>query len=267
MPARDGVTFAVATYGTGEILEDNFLASPCLQGSNSHEILIQKDYESAAKAYNNAIERSHNDLMVFAQQDMVFPEPWLSQLDQAIDYLDSADPGWGPLGCYGRARDGVGRGYLYSPGRGLIGSPFEAPAPIQTLDEIVLIFRKSSGLRFDDSLPHFHLYGTDICLSAEKMGMKSYAIPAFCIHNAHQYVVLPREFYASCAHIKRVWKDYLPIETTCLRITRSNIPMYRRRLREAYLEHIRHKGFIAPRAKDVPELLHQAAIAVMALEQ
>jgi hypothetical protein len=94
------------------------------------------------------------------------------------------------------------------------------------------------------------------------MGMRSYVIPAFCIHNAHQYVVLPKEFYQCCRHIKRVWKDHLPIQTTCLRITRFNFPMYRRRLVESHIEHIRHKGFIAPRATDVSHLLKQASAAV-----
>jgi hypothetical protein len=254
------VTFAVATYGTGEILERNFLESPCLRKPHPHQILVQRDYASAANAYNNAIDRAENDLMVFAHQDMIFPESWPSQLERALDHLE-ADATWGVLGCYGMPQDGIGRGWIYSPGRGVIGMPFKRPAPIQTLDEIVLIFKKSSGLRFDDHLPHFHLYGADICLRAAKMGMKSYAIPAFCVHNANQYVVLPNEFYECCRHIKRVWKDALPIQTTCLRITKLNITMYRRRLHEAYLLHIRQKALLAPRVKDVSKLLRQAALA------
>jgi hypothetical protein len=136
--------------------------------------------------------------------------------------------------------------------------------PIQTLDEIVLVFRRSSGLRFDDNLPHFHLYGTDICLRAARMGMTSYAIPAFCVHNAHQYTVLPPEFYACCQHIRRRWKEALPIHTTCVSITKWNLPVYRRRLREPYLRYIRQKAFMAPRSSDVTSLLEEAADAALA---
>jgi hypothetical protein len=257
MPSQTQITFAVATYGAGEVLEGNFLASPCLRKPHPHQILLQRNYISAAKAYNDAIDRAGNDLMVFAHQDMIFPESWISQLERAIGYVEAEDPRWGVLGCYGATRDGDYRGYVYSPLDGVIGRSFECPIPVQTLDEIVLIVRKSSGLRFDDRLPHFHLYGTDICLRAAHTGMKSYAISAFCIHNAHHYLVLPKEFYECCRYIKGVWKDYLPIQTACVRITRFNIPLFKRRLNEAHMHYIRRKAFVGSRAKDVPKLLNQ----------
>ncbi len=261
MSAVRPITFAIATYGSVDVLEANFLASPSLRAPHPHQILVQKDYVSAAKAYNFAIDRAANDVIVFAHQDMIFPESWLSQLGRALDFLEAKDPKWGALGCYGKTQDGIGRGYVYSPGRGVIGKPFEYPTPVQTLDEIVLIIRRSSELRFDESLPHFHLYGADVCLRAAKMGMKSYVIPAFCIHNAHQYLVLPKEFYECCRHIKRVWKEDLPIETACVKITRFNRFIYGRRLREAYIQ-FRQGGFIAPRATNVSELIEQADAAV-----
>lgn len=248
----------VTTYGASDVLENNFLASPCLRPAHSHQILVQRDFVSASRAYNDAIEKAHNDLIIFAHQDMIFPQSWLSQLERALEYLEATNPRWGVLGCYGKARNGDGVGHVYSPGRGDVGGSFEVPTEVQTLDEIVLIIRKFSGLRFDDDLPHFHLYGADVCLTAAKMGMKNYAIPAFCVHNAHQYLVLPKEFYDCCHHIKRVWKEALPIHTTCLTITRLNLPMYVRRLQEIRLRYFHRKALVAPRMKDVPQLLRQA---------
>jgi hypothetical protein len=34
------------------------------------------------------------------------PEDWLSQLEQALAFLENADPKWGVLGSYGKTRDG-----------------------------------------------------------------------------------------------------------------------------------------------------------------
>jgi hypothetical protein len=135
----------------------------------------------------------------------------------------------------------------------------EHPQPVQTLDEVVLILRKSSGLRFDESLPHFHFYGTDICLRVSKRGMASYAISAFCIHNTNEPLVLPAEFYQCGKHIKRTWGDCLPIQTTCIRITKFNIPIYLRRLREAYLRHFRRKEIGGARVKDVRRIVKECA--------
>ena len=240
-----------------QLFEHNFLVSPCLRQSQDHQILIQENFGSAAKAYNDAIDRAANDLIVFCHQDIVLPETWLSQLQCALDDLAISDPKWGVLGSYGKTQDGRGWGHVYSSGRDAIGEPLQRPVAVQTLDEIVLILRKSSDLRFDDSLPHFHFYGADICLRAAKRGLKSYAVSTFCIHNTHQTLVLPKEFYECCRHVKQVWKDCLPIQTTCVRITQFNVSLYNRRVREFYLRHIRRKEYGGTRVQDPLSLLEQ----------
>jgi hypothetical protein len=259
------VTFAVATFGSGDVVEGNFLSSPCFRQAHGHQILIQRDYPSAASAYNTAIERSANDLIVLAHQDVILPGGWLSDLKRALDELESLDPNWGVLGCYGVGWDGAGRGCVYSPGWGMIGTPLGRPVAVQTLDEIVLVLRRSSGLRFDPSLPHFHLYGADICLRAASLGMKSYAIPALCIHNAHQYLALPKEFYTCCRHFQRVWKHELPVRTTCVKITRFGLWIYLRRLQEARLRCLGKPTFLGPRSEDTSKLLADAEAAASAL--
>ncbi|MGB6691507.1 MAG: hypothetical protein WBE76_27030 [Terracidiphilus sp.] len=255
-PSIRNVTFAV-TVNNREVFENNFLASPCFRGPHDHQILIQEGFTSATKALNRAIDNSLNDLIVFCHQDIILPENWLLQLDRALSYLGAVDPQWGVLGPAGKTQDGRGWEYVYSSGRNIVGVPFDQPVPVQTLDEIVLIMRKSSGLRFDDQLPHFHFYGADICLRAASMGMKSYAISAFCVHNTHQPLVLPREFYECCKHIKRVWKAYLPIQTTCIRITAFNLSVYTRRLREVYLRYIRRKEFGGTRTQNTQTLIEE----------
>ena len=251
------VTFVVAVTSKGEILQDNFLASPCLRTQHKHQILIQEGFVSAATAYNDAIEKAVYDLIVFVHQDVILPEDWLSQLQCSLDHLEIKDPSWGVLGCGGITRDGLGRGHVYSSGLGIIGEPFVRPAPVQTLDEIVLILKKASALRFDEQLPNFHLYGADICMRAASMGLGCYAISAFCVHNTQQNLILTNEFYEAYRHIKQVWKDQLPIQTTCIRISKSNMHLYRRRCSEAYLRYVRRREFGGARVKDVPRLLEE----------
>ncbi len=249
MAVTKSITF-VAAVNNREVFESNFLASPCLSSPHSHQILVQEKFSSASKAYNDAIDKAQNDLIVFAHQDMIFPKQWLSQLESALKQLEAEDSNWGVLGCYGETRDPVGRGYIYSSGLGVMGKPFKKPEPVQTLDEIVLVTRKSSGLRFDDQLPHFHLYGADICMSALETGRRSYAISAFCIHNTKQFLILPPEYYDCYRYFKTKWKDFLPIQTTCMRVTRFGVSMYRRKLLDLYLEHIKHKKLSADRVED-----------------
>ena len=262
------ITFVTATNDRA-ILESNFLASPCLAPGSPHQVLIQEGFPSASLAYNDAIDQSVNDLIVFAHQDILFGTRWVEDLRRALDHLERTDPNWGVLGCYGETLDDHGRGYILSSAQGILGKPFEQPEPVQTLDEIVLILRKSSGMRFDENLPHFHFYGTDICMEAAQRGQTAYAIPAFCVHNTSQQFALPAEFYDCYAYIRRKWAKRLPIQTTVIRITQSDIPMYRRRVKEFYLRRLRRRTAGASRVADGKALLwqHERAIAAQGVHE
>ena len=172
------ITFVAPVGRRGDVLENNFLASPCFRAPHQHQILIQENFVSAALAHNDAISRSSNDLIVFAHQDVLLPDSWIPQLESALGQLELQDPHWGVLGCYGARQDGRESGYVYSNGQGIVGVPFKNPESVQTLDEIVLILRRSSGLHHE-RLPHFHLYGAGICLAAANREMKSYVILRF----------------------------------------------------------------------------------------
>jgi len=248
-------TYVVAVKKRGPILEDNFLLSSCLAGSHPHEVLIQENFESAAEAYNDAFDKAKNDLMVFVHQDVILPSSWSLELQRSLEQLELSDPTWGVLGCYGATRTGSHEGRTYSNGFGIIGKPLKNPKPVQTLDEMILIVRRSSGLRFDQRLPHFHLYGADICLTAAKQQMGCYAIPAFCIHNTRRNLILADEFYECYRCLKAIWKEYLPIFTTCIKISKSDFPMYRRRVWETYLRYVVRREIGAERSENVRDIL------------
>lgn len=252
------LTFVV-TSNNRHVLESNFLASAALSGARQHQIIIQEGFASASKAYNDAIDKAENDAVIFVHQDVILPAEWTCDLERSLQYLDHVDPNWGVLGCWGASHGQFGIGYLYSTGLGLLGKPFEHPEPVETLDEVILVLRKSSRLRFDDALPHYHLYGTDICLRAEASGRRNYVMPAFCIHNTRQIFVLPPEFYECYRYIRRTWRGRLPIQTSCIRITRSSLSTHTRRLQEVYLKYIRHKAVGAPRSENVQRLIEDVS--------
>jgi len=233
MNIGDGsVTFIVAVNDTS-VYEKNFLSSPCLRDRH-YQIIPMFGYPSAARAYNEGIRRARHDMVIFAHQDLFLPESWMDCLQKSLTYLEREDPRWGVLGCYGISADGRPQGYLHTTGWGLVGSPLAFPAEVRTLDEILLIIRRSSGLRFDESLPHYHFYGTDICLASAAGGRRCYAVPAFCLHNTNQILFLPKEFYTCYRHIKKRWDRYLPIRTSCILVSRLDGELRERKIREWY---------------------------------
>lgn len=241
----------VAAVNNMNVLKSNLLLSPELANGTHHQLIIKHNYQSASLAYNSAIDEAENDLIIFIHQDIYLPETWFSDLERSLSYLKKNNIEWGVLGCSGCSKDApFGMGRVYTTGLGVHGTHILNPEPIETLDEIVLIIRRSSGLRFDSCLPHFHLYGTDICLSAKTHGLSCYVIPAFCIHNTHQIPGLPSEYWTCYEYIKRKWRAFLPIYTTCSTISYFNKKKYRQYFSEVYRKLLRRPLMPVRRLED-----------------
>jgi len=249
---NDRALSIVVAVNNRRILQNNLLRSPALADSaHRHQIIVKENFTTAGAAYNSGLDDARNDLVVFIHQDMYLPAGWMQQLSGAIRTLDAAGENWGVLGCSGvtpEHRNGLGQ--VYSTGLGVIGTRLDAPVPVDTLDEIVLVVRKSSGLRFDPDVPNFHMYGTDICLEARSRGLRSFAFQGFCVHNTQQVVELPPEFKQAYRYVKRKWKRYLPIYTTCTIVERFDLDL-RRQWKDILIDRLRNGPRVgAPRIED-----------------
>ena len=252
------VTFVVNKSGNPAIFEKNFAASPCLDGLPTDRIIIQEGFPSASMSYNDAIDKAKTDLIVLAHQDVYFPTGWLEDLHRSLKILEKTDLDWGILGCSGVNNRGLFAAYLYSVGLGTLGAPFDQPVAIDTLDEFILILRKSSNLRFDPNLPHFHFYGTDICMSARKAKKNCYAISAYSIHNT-SFGPLAPDFFRCYWPVRKKWKQYLPIQTPCIRIPRWNEDLIIRRFKDTCFKLLGKDMSLHPRLDD-PRVILQNCV-------
>lgn len=204
------------------VLNSTLLASPGLP--RECEFLPRSGFSSAGAAYNSALDSAANDLVVFVHQDVYLPSGWTDKLWHLISTLDKEQSGWGVLGVCGVDSSESVHAWLHSTGLGRpVGREFPHPTRVRVLDEVLLILRRSSNLRFDAALPGFHLYGTDICLSAEASGLKNFALPLFLLHNSNGIEVLPTAFWRAYRYMRSKWKPVLPVTTPCVTITSSPV--------------------------------------------
>ena len=216
----------VVAVNQEDVFEKNLLTSPDVD--NHCQVIRKLGYSNAASAYNSGIAEAENEIVVFAHQDVYLPQGWLNCLKKSLEQLDRLDPKWGVLGVFGVVNPSGCAGHVYSTGlHRTLGASFERPIECRTLDEMLLIIRRSSGLRFDQQLPGFHLYGSDICLEACDRSLSSYVIPAFCIHNSNGMVRLPWAFWKAYLYLRRKWSKRLPISTSCTEITKWCVPFIR----------------------------------------
>ncbi len=219
-PDMNNWTLVAAVNDEG-VLRSSLLKSPDIDARC--QVVLRSGYENAGRAYNAGLSEAANEIVVLAHQDVYLPPGWAARAQEGLARLDEK---WAVAGVVGVAKSGSVAGHIYSAGLArTVGTPFDRPVECGSLDEMVLILRLSSGLRFDERLPGFHLYGTDVCLGAAEKGLKSYVIPAFCIHNSNRVVRLPAAFWRAYLYMRRKWRRQLPVRTLCTTITSGCGPM------------------------------------------
>ena len=135
---------------------------------------------SCPAALNHGLEKAKGEIVVFCHQDIVFPSWWIQQLLSQINIVGGLCDKWGVLGLAGCAFDSAYSGHVIDKWGHLYSSPL--PIEVQSLDELCLVIRKESGLRFDEDIGGFHLYAADLCLEALCKGLKNFAIDACVKH-------------------------------------------------------------------------------------
>ena len=240
----------VAPVNDDECLANNLAESPMIK-EGGVPLIVRRDCKSASTAYNAGLDSADADIIIFAHQDVYFPRGWDEKLRRAIKTLDDRGERWGVLGVIGSDANGKLVGGAWSNGLQwkIESREFTSPARVRTFDEIVLVLRKDGGLRFDDNLPGFHLYGTDIALSAVKAGLGAYVFDAPVIHNSIWRKKLGVSYCRAYRYMQRKWWDELPVQTLVLPVTRSLWPVLRNWLREKKKQLVRLFKPMPPRIR------------------
>ncbi len=210
------------------ILSANLGASPLLE--NGIGLHVEQGAASATLAFNRALDATREEVVVFLHHDVYLPHGWDRLLMMRLAELSARDPDWALAGAYGVAPDYRQFGPVWTSSLGqIIGRIPMQPEPVQSFDEMLIVLRRSSGLRFDDRQPGWHMYGTDIVCAARAAGKGAYAIGLPCIHNDRFHGALGPDFTESYRWMQRKWPGMLPIQTPVTKISRSGLHLMRER--------------------------------------
>ena len=195
-----------------EVFHSNFLASPTLRGSHPHQIIPQRGFRCAGEAYTDGLDRALNDIVIFVHQDVVLPANWDRQFCARLEELNTRGVKVGVVGCIGITAEGHAAGHIYRHDREFFPD-IKLPVRVDSLDELLICFRKSSALRFDTNLPSFHFYAVDMCLQAQARGKLNMVVDAPCFHQGKNRDGKPKEFFSTRKYMARKWKRVLPVQT------------------------------------------------------
>jgi hypothetical protein len=211
------------------VLAANLMRSPCLAAGSPHELIAVLQAPSAAAGLNAGRERAKHGVVVCVHQDVVLPHGWDARIVRQYRLAQRRVGPIGVAGVYGvgpvRTDPAPGRspavtrvGRVVDRGQVLHDGP-ELPAPVATLDELVLVVPRDSPLSFDPELG-FHLYGADLCLQARERGLAVVALEAPCRHNSRTGG-LPESFLPPARAFARKWAGRLPVATPCVWFDRT----------------------------------------------
>jgi hypothetical protein len=190
----------VSVFNDPAVLGDRLLSSLSSQNA-PHEVVTvnntEGQFDRATTALNWGGEQAHGDWVVFVHQDVqLLSADWLGRAEKLLELLPS--DGWS--GVAGFTQKSKLRGMIRDRAM-LLGSPFQRPAEVQTLDECLLIHRRGpAGYKyFDEGIAGWHAYGVDACCTAIRSGAKNYVLPLPVWHDskssnlqgleeAHRYV-------------------------------------------------------------------------------
>lgn len=210
------VTLGVCT-NDADVLADNLLASPDLE-DDTHEVIAVKGAKSLAEGLETVLAQASHELVVVVHQDIYLPRGWFARLwSQYALAQEMTGERVGVMGVYGvhGGPQGILRAGRVADRDALLDETASLPAPVSSLDEIVLAMPRQTPLRADPALG-FHLYGTDLALAAEQAGLSALVIDAPCHHNSQQSDELPAVFHASAEVLRGRWPERLPLATPCM---------------------------------------------------
>ncbi len=230
--------FIVATNNE-ELLRKNFLSSKVIRDAK-YPVALQRGYRNIGKAYNDAMAKMDAETLVCLHQDVFLPDGWEQQALAALTNMGTTN--WGVLGVAGAklvGRQAVNVGHALDRGVELV-PPEKLPAPIDTLDELLLIIRNDRKLLFDEQIPTAHFYGADICLLASRKGLGCFVISAYCHHNALDYNRDTPEFRLAAKYMQKKWRRRLPFVTTCAYVESKSMENLRRSVIRLGLQPLAH---------------------------
>jgi hypothetical protein len=198
----------ICVYNDKKIL-DEWLSKSLKRQTAPHEFMAIDNtkgaFKSAASALNHGAGQAKGKYLMFCHQDIdLSSDNWLSETEKTLDAL----PNLGAAGVAGRVTEKFGAITNIkhgTPPKSAGDFQITEPAKVQTVDECLFIVPRPvfENLKFDESAcDDWHLYATDYCLSAQKLGFDAFVIPA-SLHHGSKGASFSGRYYAALKKLLR----------------------------------------------------------------
>lgn len=214
----------ICCYNSEELFKEVLMNSIRTQDLLSEIIGVdntKNSFTSAAEALNFGAEMANGDTLVFVHQDVIFEDHNI--LTSIHNYLEKFPRSI--VGVAGAKQDGgVFTNITHGANRVSAGkNQITKETVVATLDECLIAIKKNVFMkyRFDSkTCDNWHLYGVDLCLTANKDNNSIIVLPLKIHHLSKGF--LSNQYYDSLWKlIEKHRSNYQIISTTCTYIKTS----------------------------------------------
>ena len=192
MKQQKNITIGVLNHN--ENIFNDFFNKSIKKLKNHYEIIIKYNLKPA-KAFNEIIDESKNDYILFVHADVLFDDAFMNSIEKNIKQF----PNFGAMGVVGVIKPFLRKKkYIKS---NLLNNPY-----VTTLDSCCILINKKHKLKFDYSrFDEFHHFIEDYCMQVKyNLKLKIYLISTnfYCDTLNKKSEVLKNYFYHGSSTIK-----------------------------------------------------------------
>ena len=163
---------------------------------------------------------------MLAHQDVYLPSEWFARVQELWHAAETNNQHpIGIAGVAGVAHGADGKKFVryYLDRDQTLCDPVQEDEHIQTLDELVLVFRRDRFIPELSPELGFHFYGAEACILAKRAGFSAAVLNAPCLHNSSRgknpdLLKKDASFLQSMQRFFIRYQKELPITTTCANI-------------------------------------------------
>ena len=187
------LVFSVCTLVRDQAQYDRLLASFAAHGftAQNAEFLAADNRDGnqfdGFNWHKHMLPRCRGRYVVFCHEDVELVDCGFDDLVARIEGLEASDPQWLVAGVAGSPwrplnHSVTGQALHISDVFGANRRLGQVPARVESLDECFIVMRRLKPVMNSYDLSGFHYYGADLCLQAELLGGRSYAIDFHLLH-------------------------------------------------------------------------------------
>ncbi|SFE41426.1 sulfotransferase [Roseivivax sediminis] len=206
----------------------NLRASGCVHDPMNELVVVDNRrnifFPTLGAALVHGIGKARHDLVALVHEDVLLLDGWQAQFEASLRRLEEHYPDWGMVGAVGRATDGTTLGHWSDPAtpepRNTLAP--DAFAEVDSLDDQLMVLRRSNSIHPDPALPGIHNIGPDLVIAHRERGLRSFVVDAPSVHKfadgAGQRITSPGDSrklrtrgsltWQAEADVSRAWFDH-----------------------------------------------------------